>query len=378
MKFFETVRNCWKRVDKALFLMPALLSVFSVVLLRSAVANDAATIAIDSGMYKTQAIITAASWVGAFIICAIDYSSVVKLSVVYAPFAIGLSLLVFTSLGIEVAGDKAWLDLKFTTIQPSELLKIAFITTFAMHLSHVGENINKIGSLLLLLLHAAVPMGIVFLQGDDGTLLVFALIAAIMMFGAGLSWLYIIPCLIALPVVGYLVWNHVMKDFQKMRFLVLFNDELDPLGIGYHQRVSKLALGSGQLTGKGLYGAEYVKVPEVANDFIFSYVGQCFGFIGCAVVLLVFLFICLKILADSRIARDPLGKYICIGVFAMVIIHCMLNVGMVVGKFPVVGVPLPFLSQGGTSALAFYIGIGLVMSTYAHCEKKHKVFYDND
>ncbi len=366
----------FRKLDKLLFIMTAALSVLGVILLYSIYVNEAATIALDSGVYKKQAIAVAAGWAAALMISAMDYNKILKLWVLYAPAAIILSLLTFTSLGIAVDDDRAWLDLGFITIQPSELLKIAFVTTFALHLSKTGDKINRLGNVALLCIHAAIPTLIVMIQGDDGTASVFIMIFIIMMFAAGISWKYILPCVIALPIALYFVWTKLMKPFQKMRFLVLFDDELDPLGIGYHQRVSKTALGSGQIFGKGLTGGEYVKVPEAANDFIFSYLGQCFGFIGCISVIAVLTFICMKILSDSRIAKDATGRYLCIGVYAMICVHCILNLGMVFGMTPVIGVPLPFMSQGGTSALAMYIGIGLVMSTYSHSEKKYRVFYE--
>lgn len=366
----------FRKLDKMLFIAVAALSVFSIILLFSIVVNGAATIEVDSSLYKTQAIAVGGSWVLALILSAVDYHKILKLWVIYAPVAVILSLLVFSNLGIEVYGDRAWIDLGFMTLQPSELLKITFITTFSLHLSKVGDRINRISNVLLLCAHAAIPIFLVILQGDDGTASIFIMIFVIMMFSAGISWKYILPCVIALPPAIYLVWTRFMKPFQKMRFLVLFDEELDPQGIGYHQRVSKTALGSGQIFGKGLFDGEYLKVPEAANDFIFTYVGQCFGFIGCIAVIAVLSYVCLKIMADSKIAKDDLGKYLCVGVYAMICTHCILNLGMVFGLMPVIGVPLPFLSQGGTSVLSMYIGIGLVMSTYSHSEKKYKVFYD--
>ncbi|MBQ8979883.1 MAG: FtsW/RodA/SpoVE family cell cycle protein [Oscillospiraceae bacterium] len=376
MKIVDVFVSYFKKLDKLLLLFSVALSVFSVLLLHSIVTNGVSTIALTSALYRNQAVISAAAIVISMLICALDYHKVVKLWVIYAPLAVVLSLLVFTDLGIEVADDRAWIDLKVITLQPSELLKITFITTFALHLSKVGDKINSIGNVMLLAAHALIPTVIVLAQGDDGTACVFIMIFVIMMYAAGISWLYILPCVIALPVGGWFVWNYVMKDFQKMRFLVLFDDELDPLGIGYHQRVSKLALGSGQVFGKGLHAEDYVKVPEAANDFIFTYIGQCFGFVGCIAVMAVLLIVTLKVLASSRSARDPLGKLICVGVFAMLITHCILNLGMVFGMLPVIGVPLPYLSQGGTSVLAIYIGIGLVMSVRAHNEKVYRMFYD--
>lgn len=373
---FNYIRQYFRKLDKMLFVTVAALSIFSVIMLYSIVVNGAATIYVDSSLYKTQAAAAVIGWGGALVLSALDYHKIVKLWFLYAPLAIILSLLVFSSLGYEVYGDRAWLDLGFMSLQPSELLKIAFITTFALHLSKVGDKINHIGNVLLLCAHAAIPILIVILQGDDGTASVFAVIIVVMLFSAGISWKYIIPCIIALPAAVYIVWTRVMKDFQKTRFLVLFDDELDPLGIGYHQRVSKMAVGSGQIFGKGLFGGDYVKVPEAANDFIFSYIGQCFGFVGCMAVIAALTYVCLKILADSRIAKDELGKYICVGVYAAVCIHCILNMGMVFGMLPVIGVPLPFLSQGGTSTLSMYIGVGLVMSTYSHSDKKYNLFYE--
>ena len=201
-----------------------------------------------------------------------------------------------------------------------------------------------------------------------------------MIFAAGLSWKYILPVLIAAPFGVWFIWEKIMQPHQKLRFLVIFAD--DPINdpqyadIYYQQYWGKLALGSGQLFGKGLHADNYVNVPEVQNDFIFTYVGQCFGFIGCIALIAVLAYICLKIVADSRIAKDELGKYICVGVFAMIFVHCVLNIGMVLAVMPVIGVPLPFVSQGGSSMVSMFVSIGLVMSVYSHCEKNYRVFYD--
>ncbi|MGN0643035.1 MAG: FtsW/RodA/SpoVE family cell cycle protein [Huintestinicola sp.] len=377
---FSYILQYFRKLDKMLFAAVMGMSAFSVILLYSIVYNGAATITVTSTLYKNQLIAVCGGAVLALILSAADYRKIVKLWVIYAPVSIILVLLTFTSLGVEVesTGDRAWLDLGIGTIQPSELLKITFITTFAFHLSKVGDKINSFGNVILLCLHAAVPLGLILVQGDDGTACVFALIFVIMMFSAGISWKYILPCLCAVPIIVYFVWTRFMKPYQKLRFMVLFDEELDPLGIGYQQRMSKIALGSGQIFGKGFFGEEYVLLPEVQNDFIFTYVGQTCGFIGCITVVAVLTYICMKIIADSRIAKDDLGKYICIGVYAMICVHCILNLGMVFGAMPVIGVPLPFLSQGGTSILSLYIGIGLVMSTYSHSEKKYRVFYEAD
>ena len=137
-----------------------------------------------------------------------------------------------------------------------------------------------------------------------------------------------------------------------------------------------MSLGSGKLFGKGLSGKDYVDVPEIYNDFIFSYIGHVFGFIGAVAVVVILAYICLKILIDSRSAKDPLGKTICMGVFALLFTHCFMNIGMVLKVMPVIGIPLPFFSAGGTALVSMYVAIGFVMSCYCHNDKKYRMFYD--
>lgn len=381
-KILKAIFQFFRKLDKQLFVCVCAVSAFSVLLMYSLVHNGI-TSDNHSNMYKIQFACLCIGASVALVISALDYHKFIKLWFLYVPGAIGLTLLTFTSLAykpVESADDAAWIKFGPTTLQPSEFLKIAFIMSFALHLSKVGDRINHIGNVALLCVHGAIPTLIVVAQGDDGTALVFFFMFVCMIFAGGISWKYILTCVIAAPVAIWILWDKIMLPHQKMRFLVLFED--DPMSnpefsnIAYQQYWGKLALGSGQVFGKGLFADEYVNVPEVQNDFIFTYVGQCLGFIGCIALVAVLAYICLKIVADSRIAKDPLGKYICIGVFSMMFIHCVLNLGMVLGVMPVIGVPLPFVSQGGSSMVSMFICIGLVMSTYSHSEKNYRVFYD--
>lgn len=380
-KIFKAVIHYFYKLDKGLFLAVCGLSGFSVLLMYALVNNGVTTK--DDRMYKVQLLCLCIGAVIALIMSALDYHWFTKLWFLYAPAAIGFTLLTFTSLGyqpVEGVDDKAWIDLGFITVQPSEILKIAFIMTFAIHLDKVKEKLNHFLNVILLCIHGAVPTLIVVLQGDDGTAVVFLVIFACMIFAAGLSWKYIIPVLAALPFGIWFLWEKILLPHQKLRFEVLFAEDPinDPMyaDIYYQQYWGKLALGSGQIFGKGLNAEKYVSVPEVQNDFIFTFVGQCFGFIGCVGLIAVLAYVCLKIVADSRIAKDELGKNICVGVFAMIFIHCILNIGMVLAVMPVIGVPLPFVSQGGSSMVSMFISVGLVMSVYAHSEKNYRVFYD--
>lgn len=369
----------YKKLDKKLLLPVILCAGFSILLLYSIYENNILS-NVGARYYKIQ-IIAAILGLGiSLLLSMIDYHILAKLWFLYAPVCIILVLLTFTSLGMqrEGADDKAWLNLGFTTIQPSEFLKLAFILTFSLHLSKVQESINKPLHLFLLIIHGAVPILLISAQGDHGTAIVFAAMFVCMLFSAGLSWKYIIAALIASPVAVYVLWTQFLSSMQKKRILILLNPGSDPLGMEWQQDLGKAALSSGQLLGQGLFGGNYVAVPEMHNDFIFAHIGQTTGFVGSLSVVAVLTYICLKLIANSRIAKDILGKYICIGTFALIFTHCFMNIGMVLVVMPVIGIPLPFLSGGGTAMLSMFTAIGLVMSTYAYSEKKQHVFYDSD
>jgi rod shape determining protein RodA len=377
-KVFGFVGQYFRKLDKNLFTTVFILGLFSVLLLYSMNVNG-----LTNNFYRMQGFMLIAGAVAALIISALDYRKFSKLWFLFAPAVIIMCLLVFTPLGYKPqdnANDIAWLDLGFTTVQPSEFLKIASILTFALHLSHVKDEINRLPNVILLGIHGAVPLFIIYLQGDDGTLIIFLLMFLTMFFAAGLSLKYIIPALILAPVAVWGAWNYILEPHQKSRFIVLWTppEEMDAAlkTIAYQQERGILALGSGKIIGNGLFAERYVYVPYMQNDFIFTYIGQCLGFIGCVGVVALLGYVCLKTIADSRIAKDDLGKFICIGVFAMIFFHTVLNLGMVLFVMPVIGVPLPFLSQGGTSLFSMFVAIGLVMSVYSHSEKVYRVFYD--
>ena len=146
------------------------------------------------------------------------------------------------------------------------------------------------------------------------------------------------------------MWFFVLSEFHKKRILILFHPGTDPEYIEYQQDLGIAALKSGGVFGKGLFGKpdDYITVPEIHNDFIFTYAGQVFGFIGTVGLVIILAYICLKIFGDSRVCRDHLGKFICMGAFGLILTHCIMNIGMVLKVAPVIGIPLPFLSGGGT------------------------------
>ena len=199
-----------------------------------------------------------------------------------------------------------------------------------------------------------------------------------MMFAAGLSWKYLVMIAVAIPPAVYVLWNYLMQPHQQKRFQVLWDAQMqedEALGIYMQQRVGKIALGSGGLTGLGLSGGDYTYVPEIHNDFIFSYIGMTTGLLGCLLVVVLIATLSLKILSNASGAKDTLGRLICIGVFALIVFHTTVNIGMVLGIAPVIGIPLPFFSAGGTSGMCLFVAIGLVLSVSYHNSTKYRMFY---
>lgn len=377
-KALKTVFEYIKHLDKILILLCITASSFGILLLYSMYSNDFANV--SATYYQTQITALIIGVVAMLTVAAINYRFISKIWFVYAPAVLILVFLLFTPLGVKADGadDIGWLNLGFTTIQPSELLKVAFIMTFSTHLYKLDKNMNRLPHFLLLCLHGLFPVALISYQGDDGTAIVFLFMFAVMMVVAGLGLRYIIAGCVAVPVGVYVAWNYIMQAHHKARFLVLFDHEMQEAevnGIWFQQYWGRIAMGSGKMTGVGLFGGDYVYTSFIHNDFIFAYIGNALGFVGCICTVVLLLLICMKVYMNSVQAKNKMGQLICVGVFAMLLVHCVLNIGMVLAVMPVIGIPLPFISAGGTSTVALYVAMGLVLSVYGHREKKYHMFY---
>lgn len=281
-----------------------------------------------------------------------------------------ISVLIFGTTGNW--GARSWIRFGPIGIQPSEICKVGFAVTFAKHLSVTKDRINSFGNFLLLILHLAILVGLIMLQPDAGSAMVFCFMAIMMLFVAGLSYKYIVPAgvisVASLPIIYY----SVLSDYQKHRIQVFLNPEMDRLGSGYNVIQSKIAVGSGGLLGKGyLKGTQNQLgfLPTKHTDFIFSVIAEELGFIGALFVVLLIFLIILRCIKISRESDDLFGKYICVGIASMFIFHTFENIGMCIGLMPVTGIPLPFISYGGTSLLTNMIAVGIVLSVSAHSKK---------
>ncbi len=308
----------------------------------------------------------------ALVILTLEHENLARFSV---PIYILCILLLIATLifGIEVMGNKNWISLGPINVQPSEFVKIGFILTFSKHLSKVREDLNHPRTLIPLLLHFGVIAGLVAMEGDLGTVLVFVFIFAVMLLAAGLHWGFFVSAIGAVCLAAPFIFDR-LDTYQQMRILAVYDPSLDPLGFGYHTIQSKIALGSGGLSGNGLgqgIQTQYSILPEKQTDFIFSVCGEELGFVGCLLIVLLEAAIIIRLIYIAKNARDHMGSFICAGLAAMLFFQAAENIGMCLGLLPVIGITLPFFSYGGSSVLALCMSMGLGMSVNAARPKEH-------
>ncbi len=360
----------FKKTDKLLWLLTVSAVIYSFLLISSMQRSG------DYNYLRPQIAAVVLGAAAALLIANADYRFLLKKWYIAALIGITLAVLVFF-FGINVSGtdDTAWLMLPGGfTIQPSEFIKICFIITFTKHLSFLNEKklIQSPLGVATLTIHALIPMVMIHFQGDDGTVLIFGLIFLFMSYIAGVQLRYFaalgIMLLVGIPV----IWSFVLNDEHRNRFLALFDlDGNATTNYGWQQFQGKISMAGGGLTGSGLYEGsrvEYGIVPEQENDFIFTVAGEELGFIGCMILMAILFGIIIRVIIDARKANENDGRFLCTGVFATIASQTIINLGMVLGFLPVIGITLPLFSAGGTSALSTLICIGLVQSVCNHNE----------
>ena len=308
------------------------------------------------------------AWVGVgsvalLILASIDYRKLVRMAPLLYLAGLGMLVSVFV-LGRTVSGARRWIVLGPASIQPSEVFKICFVLTLVWLLtSRWGQPFGRV-SLALLVPIFALPFVLIVKQPDLGTALVLLPMLAILLLGAGVGLRLlgglVLAGLSALP----LAWL-VMKDYQRERILVYLDPLRDPLGSAYNVIQAKIAIGSGQLLGKGVSGATQSRLsflPERHTDFIFAVFAEMWGFVGCLVLLVCYVLLLLRGFDIAATARDPVGRLVALGATALLASQVVINVGMVTGLLPVVGIPLPLMSYGGSSMLVSLMALGLLLS----------------
>ena len=277
-----------------------------------------------------------------------------------------ISLVIIPFFGIESNGATRWINIAGISLQPSEFVKYTLILALAKYFHSISNDSGFIKTLIIPLIITVVPVFLVITQPDLGTALIILLGGISLFWISGLNYKYFIvgvfSILCSLPV----LWQY-LKDYQKDRVLTFFNPERDPLGNGYHIMQSKIALGSGGIFGKGYMEGTQSHLnflPEMQTDFIFTMLGEEFGFIGTLLLLLIYAALIMISIRLALKSRSLFSKYLSLGVCNVFFIYVFVNIGMVTGLLPVVGVPLPFISYGGSSMLAVMFGFGLLMNCY--------------
>lgn len=288
------------------------------------------------------------------------------------PLIYGLTLvaliLVLTPLGDVAKGAQRWIQLGSFQIQPSEFAKPALILTLAAVLAPAEEGKMRWRRVLQVLGLTAIPSFLIFLQPDLGTMLVFGWISLGMLFAAGTTFRQILV-LVASGAAGFLAVLRLglLRDYQVARLTAFLDPSADPTQANYNQLQSQIAIGSGQVFGRGLFEGTQTNlafVPSQTTDFIFTAVGEQLGFAGGALVLLCYLLLVWRLLAAAGASRDRFGSLVAVGVASLVVFHVFVNVGMTVGIMPVTGIPLPFMSHGGSSIVTTFLAAGLAHSVW--------------
>lgn len=312
-----------------------------------------------------------AMWIGLGIVAAgvvicFDYHLYGRLWKLIYWFSTGLLALIFI-LGTVRKGAQSWFIFGDRGFQPSEIAKLALILCLAKILGdRPADTKLSAKELVVVLFRVAIPLVLILLQPDLGTALVYIVVTVVMLFvgGAKLWHMGILGVAGAAAVVP--MWMFVMSDTQKNRILVFLDPSLDPSGAGYNVTMAKQAVGSGQLWGKGMFASGSMTqldyIPEQYSDFIFASAAETWGFVGAMALILLYAILIFRLLWLSRQAADRFGTLIVVGVMSMMLFHVVQNIGMCLGIMPVTGIPLPFVSYGGSAMITNMLAIGLALN----------------
>jgi len=317
--------------------------------------------------FTKQIIWIAISLVAMIVVMLIDYNLLVKISpVLYGISIILLILVLFTE---PINGATSWFSIGDFAFQPSEFAKIAVILFLAFSMSKLQERgkeeINRPWKLLITIAIIALPLLLILIQPDYGTAAAYIFALIFMLFTAGISKKYIIITLLLIVILAPIVYMYVLPSHAKTRIEIFLDPEKDPRGAGYNVIQSKLAIGAGGLTGMGLLNGNQTQLGYLypkTTDFIFSVIGEEMGFVISAAVVVLYVLIITKIIYIAKTAKDDEGSYIAIGIAGVFLFHMVENIGMTMGLLPITGVPLLFVSYGGSSMINSFIALGILLN----------------
>jgi len=351
-----------KQFDYLLFITVLIMTIGGIFVLGSA------TNTMSNGsiiMFK-QIVSIGLGVITALVISTIDYKDFKILGIVFYIISIGLLVYVmFKGTGDTAWGSKSWMTVPLIgSVQPSELAKIAMIIILSVYFEKIKESQGNKNEMKIIIF-SLIPLAFVLKQPDYGTGMVFIFIIAIMVFISGMKYKYILGIIIAAIPLSAFTWFFLLNEKRKDRLRVFLNPGIDAQGSGYQVTQSIRTTGSGQLLGKGLFHGiqtQHGNVPVRESDFIFTVIGEELGFVGAVVFLLLIFMLLLRCLYIAKNSRDPFGSFLVVGLTSMMAIHYIENIGMCIGIMPVTGIPLPFVSKGGSAMLTNYLAIGIILS----------------
>lgn len=353
------------KIDRVLFSAVLLLVIVGLITIFSVSYSAGGA---DFLNFKKQLIFVAAGFIGMFFATSVDYRMLKNYSGVFYVCTL-LLLVAVLFVGTLTRGTTGWFDLGYFSLQPAEFTKIVMIIVLAKCLSEMG-NYSRISKKVFVSgLYMSLPVGLILLQPDLGSALVVMFIWFGLLCVFGLKKKQILLFALIGMVAASGGWLFVLKDYQKDRIMTFVDPQSDPLGSGYNVIQSMVAIGSGSLWGKGLgHGSQSQLnfLPEKHTDFIFAVIAEEMGFIGGALVLLLFSIIYYRLFVIAEEAQDNFGKLMVLGTVFLLVFHMLINIGMNMGVMPVTGIPLPFVSYGGSSLVAFMLMIGIVQSVYVN------------
>ncbi len=356
-------RQPLRHFDGWLFGATLILCVIGIVMIYSAT-ECITTEALDwRSPTITQLIYLVAGLVAMFVLTFIDYR-------IYSQYrwpiwAVTLFILAIVSvIGVVTHGAQRWVDLGVFRFQPSELSKLLLVLVSAKYMADHEEQMSQWKYLIGSFLFVAIPMGLVYLQPDLGTTIVLALSWGIMALAAGMRLRDVLIVAVLFILAAPILWT-TLKPYQQERIMTFIDPSRDPLGAGYNVDQARTAIGSGGLYGLGFCSGTQTQLRFLRirqTDFIFSVIGEELGFVGSAFVIILMAFVLLRLVRAARLARTTYGKLISVGVAAIVFVQSYVNLGMNLGLMPVTGIPLPFVSSGGSSLISLLAAEGVVQS----------------
>lgn len=357
-----------KNVEWSICIVAIILCIIGLVALFSATQES------EYDEFNKQCIWFVVSIITMIIVMIVDYETLIKISpIFYGGFIILLIAVLFTP---SVNGATSWFDIGFFSFQPGEFAKVFVILFLSYVITRIQQKnkreINKPLKLLIALAVVGIPVLLIIKQPDYGTAIAFIVATLLMLIAAGIDKKYIIATIILVVVSVPLLYNFVLPEHAKKRIDIFLNPESDPRGSGYNIIQSKLAIGAGGLTGMGLLKGNQTQLGFLypkTTDFIFAVIGEEMGFIVAGTIIILYVFLVTKCLYVAKTAKDEAGTLIASGITGVFLFHMIENIGMVMGLLPITGVPLPFISYGGSSLITNFICIGLLLNISSKRQK---------